>query len=112
MENKTINLKLTFQTFDGHPIIKENLEADEKNQKEVLILKDTLMYMLGQKNAHGKEATMVWSLGRRIYEGKDNLEVTNEELAFLKQMVEENPLGLFKGIIIGQVLEYLEKLKL
>ena len=33
-------------------------------------------------------------------------------LSLLKQMVEENPLGLFKGIIIGQVLEYLEKLKL
>ena len=111
MKNKTINLKLTFQTFDGHPIIKGGLEVDEKKQKEILTLKDTLIYMLGQKNAHGKEAVMVWSLGRRIYEGKEGLEVTNEELAFLKQMVEENPLGLFKAIVIGQVLEYLEKLK-
>jgi len=111
MPSKVLNLSLTFKNFQGRTIVKgEVLEEDIKKQQEPLTLKDLLCILLGNKTAHGKEATMVWSLGRRIWEAKKEFEVNDEDFGFLKKVTEENSNNIFRAIVIGQVLEYFDSL--
>jgi len=91
-------------TFDGEPI--KDMKGEE------LILKDVLTNQMGSyqgKGVTGDQLIKAYDLGLKIHGSKAEVEFDDEQLKFMKTVLEANP--MYTSIVMGQVLRILEDSK-
>jgi len=101
---KVTDLEKALVDFEGIPIM--------GMRNKPLTLKTVLMTELGSyqgREVTGDQLVKAFSLGAKIYESKDDVELDDEQLKFIKLVITKIP--LFTALVIGQVILKLDALK-
>lgn len=102
MLKRITGLDQVIKTLGGLSIV---IEADKPlSYKDAIV---TLCEM--HKSSVPGENLKVYSIGSRIYSTKDKIDLTTEELAILKNLINES--NVFIATIVGKLIEMIDSAK-
>ena len=99
---KLINLRKPILTLGGKPIME--MGSPEK----ILNFKSALVSALEMHQIPG-EGIQAYELGGRLIKAEDEIEISEEDLKFLKKIIESS--SVFVSVVIGRLSDFLSATK-
>lgn len=96
--------------FKNEPL-KQTREQDGKEVEETVTILDVMMTALNNPTAPGEVRTAedkhkAYQLGKKIYESKDEVELTLDDRSYLKDRIDK--MQMFQPLVVGRMGELLE----
>ena len=98
------NITDPLKAFNGESI--KDMKGNELHIKEVLT---NQLGSYSGKGVTGDKLIKAYDLGLKIYGSKTEVELDDEQIKFIKSVLEANP--MYTSIVVGQVLTILENSK-
>ncbi len=94
-----ININQVLTQLNGQPI----KDTDESGKAVDATVRNALVnaVLLPEQNEKGTQKVLKYELAKKIYQAKEDVEVTAEEVVMLKRVVGE----AFAPLIVGQLME-------